>query len=256
MDNNRKFGKRIVVATPVGTLPMGGTNAISPVYALESTPSILKFNNNMHNQTKTDINVEEMLAFTVDNVLTNAEADTLISLTEELGYRSDAPGISTPPGMRQNKTVHWVSDPHLLNIIHSRIIKFLPKEIEGKKISPTLSHRLNFYRYDDGDVFNKHFDGGWPGYGLDGAGTSMIEWSGMHSQLTMLLYLNGKKDGVEGGKTVLYGKDNTSIEVTPEKGKALFFRHGQSSQSVLHVGAQVHGDTPKYVARINILYDN
>ena len=256
MENNRKFGKSIVVATPVGTLPMGGTNAVSPVYALEETPSLLHFTNNINNQKKTDINEEEMLAFTIDNVLSKEEANTLINLTEELGYRDDAPGISTPPGMRQNKTVHWVSDAHLLKVIYSRIINFLPKEIEGKKISSTLSNRLNFYRYDDGDVFNKHIDGGWPGYGLDDAGTSMVEWPGMLSQLTMLLYLNGEEDGVQGGKTILYGKDGATYEVTPKKGKALFFRHGHTHRSVLHVGAQVHGDTPKYVARINILYNN
>jgi hypothetical protein len=43
--------------------------------------------------------------------------------------------------------------------------------------------------------------------------------------------------------------------VTPRTGRALFFRHGSNRDSVLHAGDTLTGDVPKYVARINVMYD-
>ena len=42
----------------------------------------------------------------------------------------------------------------------------------------------------------------------------------------------------------------------PKKGSALFFRHGMGSGSVLHEGRPVVGPVAKYVARINVLYED
>lgn len=113
------------------------------------------------------------------------------------------------------------------------------------------------YRYDDEDVFNKHTDGDWPGYILNDQRTSMEEMdNNIRSCLTMLLYLNGPADGVQGGSTRLFYQDGDFIDVVPKKGSALFFRHGFGPSSVLHEGRTVTGSIPKYVARINILYCN
>lgn len=250
-----EFGSSIVVAKMHGSLPMGGVREDAPIYALEQLPKSLSFNTGaITNQNKQDIGLKDAIAFTVDNVVTEDEADTLIALTEMLGYRDDAPGIRTPPGMRQNKTVHWVSNEQLLKAIFTRISPHLPKEIDDKELSSRLSQRINFYKYEAGDVFNRHVDGGWPGYGLNHDGTSMVQWSGVHSKLTMLLYLNGKEEGIEGGETMLFGKHGDIAEVKPKKGLALFFRHGSSIDSIMHEGTEVKGATPKYVARINIMY--
>ncbi len=256
MNMNNIFGNPIVVASMQGSLPMGGAKISSPIYALENTPSFLDFSQSSSIPTsKVDIDLNDILAFSIDNVITQDEADLLISLTESLGYRDDAPGIQTPPGMRQNKTVHWVANESLLSAIYTRIKDFLPEYIDGKRLSPVLSHRINFYKYQEGDVFNRHIDGGWPGYGLNEDQTSMVQWEGMQSELTMLLYLNGIEDGIKGGSTKLYSKTGEAIEIQPTKGKSLFFRHGHSTESVLHEGSRVTGNTPKYVARINILYE-
>ena len=46
----------------------------------------------------------------------------------------------------------------------------------------------------------------------------MIEWDGYRSCLTMLLYLNGKEEGVQGGNTRLSRPDRTPTDVEPKKG--------------------------------------
>ena len=84
----------------------------------------------------------------------------------------------------------------------------------------------------------------------------MVEWTDCYSRLSLLLYLNGRGDGVQGGATRLYASNGTTVDVEPTKGSALVFRHGMGSGSVLHEGTQVIGDVPKFVARINVMYDN
>ena len=73
--------------------------------------------------------------------------------------------------------------------------------------------------------------------------------------ITMLLYLNGVEDGIEGGETLLLEKGQQRAAIPPKKGRALFFRHGHTSGSVLHSGARLLGETSKYVARINVMYE-
>ena len=188
-------------------------------------------------------------------MVTADEADAIISASERFGYRDEAPGISTPPGMRMNKSVHWVADDAMMVPIFQRIGHLLPANIDGAALHHRLSHRLNMYRYDADDVFNRHTDGDWPGYGLSDDRREMIEWSALRSCLTMILYLNGPEDGVQGGSTRLFTRDQHWVDVVPKKGSALFFRHGFGPHSVVHEGCRVSGTVSKYVARINVMYD-
>ena len=82
----------------------------------------------------------------------------------------------------------------------------------------------------------------------------MVQWPGLHSCLSMLLYLNGEEDGVEGGATRLFGRQGKVVDIAPRKGDALFFKHGFSIASVMHEGRPVTGAKPKYLARLNVLY--
>lgn len=157
-------------------------------------------------------------------------------------------------GMRQNRTVHWISDETLLGAIFDRISPHLPQVLDGSPLMPRLSHRINMYRYDDNDVFNLHTDGDWPGYGLSADTGQMVQWQGVYSKLTMLLYLNSHEDGIQGGETYLYDQGDLKHAIAPKKGRALFFRHGRERSSVLRGGARVTGTVSKYVARINVLY--
>ena len=245
-----------VVARMPGSLPMGGVVAHTPIHAFaEPAPALRLQTPAAQPCTRENINLAGLLAFEIRNVVSAAEADAIVQASELFGYREEAPGISTPPGMRMNKSVHWVADEALMIGIFDRIAHLLPQEIDGLKLYPRLSERINMYRYDDGDVFNRHTDGDWPGYGLSADRQTMVEWEGLRSCLTMLLYLNGPEDGVQGGNTRLYRMDRSAHDVTPQKGSALFFRHGFGPGSVLHLGCQVKGPVPKYVARINVMYE-
>lgn len=245
-----------IVSEMTGSLPMGGVVLDTPIYGVTPTPEYLLLQDaTIPAAQRVDVDVGGKLAFVIHHVVTVDDARRMIALTEQLGYRDEAPGIQTPPGMRMNKTVHWVSDEAFLRPMFARIGHLLPRVIDGKALFDGFSHRINMYKYDVGDVFNKHIDGGWPGYGMDERNERMVQWRGVHSQLTMLLYLNDPSDGVVGGDTVLYDDYGKTVTVTPQTGSALFFRHGHSLASVAHVGAKVLGATPKYVARINVLYE-
>jgi hypothetical protein len=245
-----------VVARLIGSLPMGGVVPDTPIHAFAQTPEALAFDpaTDLRPQRR-DIDLDGLLAFCIDPVVTADEADRIVAASEVFGYREEAPGIATPPGMRMNKSVHWVADDALLGPVFARIRHLLPPAIDGVPLHGSLSHRINMYRYDDQDVFNRHIDGDWPGYGLDEARRDMREWdAGPRSCLSMLLYLNGPEDGVIGGNTRLLGRDGRWTDVTPRKGAALFFRHGFSPESVIHIGDRVSGPVPKYLARINVMY--
>lgn len=229
---------------------------MTPVHAFVHTPTALQLQTPPPlTPQRQDIALGGLLAFVVDPLITAAEADAIVAASERMGFRDEAPGIATPPGMRMNKSVHWVADAALMGPLLQRMVHLLPPVLEGAPLYPSLSHRLNMYRYDDNDVFNIHTDGSWPGYSLSEDRRQMLEWPrNVESCLTMLLYLNGPEEGVQGGNTRLFRPDGSAVDVQPRKGAALFFRHGFGPQSVRHIGERVVGPVSKYVARINVMY--
>lgn len=245
----------VAVAHLPGSLPMGGVVPMTPVFAFKRPAERLALTPDPGLvPRRTDIELGGLLAFAIEDVLTAAEADRMVEASERFGYRDEAPGIATPPGMRMNKAVHWVADDAMMDAIFARIGHLLPPAIDGAALHPALSRRINMYRYDANDVFNLHTDGDWPGYGLSADRHEMVEWPQLRSRMSMLLYLNGPADGVQGGSTRLYRPDAGHVDVTPRKGSALFFRHGFGPHSVLHEGCRVQGAVAKYVARINVMY--
>lgn len=239
-----------------GSLPMGGTVPNTPIYRVNRQALELfdKTENMITGAKFSSLPLDNKLAFVIDNVLSTQECELIINITDQLGYRPEAPGIQTPPGMRMNQSVHWLSDAVVLETIFKRIASLLPATIDNRSLHPRLSQRMNFYKYMQNDVFNRHIDGAWPGYGFNADNTQMIQWPRVESMLTMLLYLNGHENGVEGGCTQIYS-DNQTLDIEPCTGRALFFRHGFGSDSVQHTGMQVTGVVAKYIARINVMYE-
>lgn len=254
---NDKAGKvdSFAVARLHGSLPMGGSVAGTPVHALRSGHPKFPLVEPSLQPTRNDIPLDGQIAFRVEDVLTSVECDEIVRVAEGLGFSEAAPGIATPPGMRMNKSCHWVTDGSLMDAIFARVGHLLPQQLDGDRLHPKLSHRMNMYKYDRNDVFNRHIDGSWPAYGLNEDTTQMVEWKGVHSKLSLLLYLNGVEDGVSGGSTELYSNAGRAHESKPKKGSALFFRHGHGSGSVMHKGNKVTSEVPKYVARINVMYE-
>ncbi len=248
-------GRRAVAYLP-GSLPSGGVVPMTPIHAFSSpAPALALPPQPALQPQRHDIALADLLAFVITDVVTADEADAIVAASEYFGFRDEAPGIATPPGMRMNKSVHWIADEALMDPMFQRIAHLLPASLAGAPLHGRLSQRLNMYRYDANDVFNRHTDGHWPGYGFGADRATMVEWSPeLRSGLTMLLYLNGPADGVQGGSTRLFRRDGRWVDVAPVKGSALFFRHGFGLDSVVHEGCRVTGNIPKYVARINVMF--
>jgi len=257
-----------------GSGPMGESKQDSVFHTLTEHPDSLSIGAlaNSEKIIRKDLDIGPGgLAFTISNILTREEADQLVALTESMGYSRFAPSIRTPPGMRQNKACHWFAPQEtvdkFLNPMFQRFQHLLPQTIdEGDQLYNGLSHRMAHYKYDSGDVFNKHTDGAWPGQSINENGDDIVSWDSVESKLSMLLYLSDDNDNDNinnensrnnGGATRLYRFDGGNpVDVIPKKGHALFFRHGFGSDSVLHAGMKLIGDKPKYVCRLNVLYED
>lgn len=201
------------------------------------------------------------LAFLVHRILTPAEANMVIEISEFCGFTEAAPDIATPLGMRVNLAVHWVAPRFWIDRLFQRLRPHLPQRVDGQRLLG-LSCRLNMYKYLQNMHFKPHVDGDWPAYSVDASDRLKMvihdRSTHGHSKLSMLLYLNDGTDGVLGGTTRLFPPRHLSMrsfEVEPAKGSALFFRHGTGADSVLHEGCPVLGERPKYVARINVMYE-
>lgn len=255
-----KMGVRVLKRTH-GVGQWGEQTSEASIFTLDPHPPELELGRQAVVPSRRDIDVGPgVLAFLINDILSSEECDILAAVTERMGYSTFAPEINTPPGMRQNRASHWVANEDtadaFLRPLFVRFKHLLPQEIDGEALCQDVSFRLDQYKYLKGDIFNRHTDGCWPGYGVSQSGNSIVEWDGAESKLSMLLYLNDENDGVQGGATRLFPFDKSidPVDVAPRKGSALFFRHGFGHDSVLHMGTQVRSGTPKYVARINILY--
>lgn len=213
---------------------------------------------------RTDIDLGPgRLAFYVDNVLSAAEADALAACAEAVleanGHSRLAPGINTPPGMRVNEAAHWYPSfeaaPKFLAPLFARISHLAPPELGGLPLYPGFSQKVAQFKYLEGDKFERHVDGLFPGQGANASGDGVEEWSGVQSGMSVLFYCNDKEsDGLDGGETRLWSADGSHhFDVVPRKGRALFFRRG-SHDAVLHAGLPVRGAVPKYMALINLAY--
>ena len=244
-----KFG---IATQDYGSLPDGGLEADTPIFFTNESFLIEQGAQPTFNK---DLSFELKIAFSIDDVLSFDECNKVINITENFGFRAAAPGIQTPPGMRQNTTVHWMANPADVAELYRRVSPFLPSEIEGKVSMECLSHRFNTYRYTDGQQFRPHLDGDWPGFSINSSLNRMEKWDRGRSMMSMLLYLNGSQDGLDGGETLLMNGSEIVHRVVPESGRALFFRHGIHPGSVMHAGAPVVGLIKKYVVRINVMYE-
>ncbi|KAI0709426.1 hypothetical protein C8Q76DRAFT_770254 [Earliella scabrosa] len=108
----------------------------------------------------------------------------------------------------------------------------------------SLNSNIRVYKYTAGQYFGAHYDDSV----RDPATGAKSEW-------TLLIYLTGAQDGVEGGETIFYkdqrGKPRESIVPPLTRGTALLHRHGQDC--LLHEGSPVLKGN-KYVLRSDLMF--
>ena len=166
----------------------------------------------------------------IPQFLTPAECAGLVARSEELGFAEA--GVATPSGaqllkgIRNNYRLEY-ADAVLAETLWQRVRAALPAEADGATPIGLYEH-FRFYRYDQGERFNKHKDG------------SIRVSEQVASRWTLLFYLN---DDFAGGAT-----EFEELTVFPQQGAALCFRH-----ELRHKGCAVTQGR-KYVLRTDILY--
>lgn len=100
------------------------------------------------------------------------------------------------------------------------------------------------YKYTSGQHFGPHYDD-----------SVKDPQTGAKSEWTLLIYLTGAEDGVQGGETLFYmdqkGKARETIVAPLTRGTALLHRHGH--ECLLHEGSQVTRGV-KYILRSDLMF--
>merc|ERR1712194_186397 len=85
----------------------------------------------------------------------------------------------------------------------------------GKRKPVGLNANIRIYQYMPGDVFGKHIDGS-------------NKVAGGRTEFTLLVYLMGEEEGLEGGETAFYEGGREILRVNPVAGNALLHQHGDA----------------------------
>jgi hypothetical protein len=194
-------------------------------------------------------------AFVLSNVLTPHECDQMRTLSEAMGYTTDAP-VSLGRHIRRNENCVWIADDTLWKPIWTRVARHMPAEVAGGRPAG-LNQRMRLYKYGVEDIFRLHTDGSWAGSAVDTRGKLVRDSYGDRwSQLTFLIYLD---DDYDGGETTFWVPDaahSSSGEmhsVSVPLGGVLCFFHGEHPLSPLHEGSLVTRGI-KRIVRSDVLY--
>ncbi|KZT26274.1 hypothetical protein NEOLEDRAFT_1241144 [Neolentinus lepideus HHB14362 ss-1] len=108
----------------------------------------------------------------------------------------------------------------------------------------SLNSNIRLYKYTANQYFGPHYDD-----------SVQDPQTGAKSEWTLLVYLSGVEDSVEGGETLFYkeqkGKPTQTVVPPLNRGTALLHRHGQ--ECMLHEGSPVRKGT-KYVLRSDLMF--
>ncbi|KAG6898252.1 hypothetical protein C0992_002266 [Termitomyces sp. T32_za158] len=157
---------------------------------------------------------------------------------ERLNYRFSL--TSVPFAQR----LHALLTPHLPSFPYPTSMKRTRKEDDPPRLPHSFNSNIRMYKYTPEQHFGKHYD--------DSVRDPI---SGAKSEWTLLIYLTGVEDGVEGGETLFYkderGKPQEVITAPLTRGTALLHRHGQ--ECMLHEGSKVIKGN-KYVLRSDLMF--
>ncbi|KAF9264773.1 hypothetical protein L218DRAFT_1025290 [Marasmius fiardii PR-910] len=179
------------------------------------------------------------------NILTVSECQAFVRLIDTL------PLELTPPKKRgEAERVNYrfsLQSTIFAEKLYSILLPHLPELDTGNGSShrpASCNSNIRLYKYTPAQFFGAHYDDSV----LDPVTGTKSEW-------TVLLYLTGVEDGVEGGETIFYKsekkKQNETIAAPLTRGTALLHRHGQ--QCLFHEGSRVTKGI-KYVLRSDLMF--
>ncbi|KAI0692399.1 hypothetical protein BC835DRAFT_1277776 [Cytidiella melzeri] len=157
---------------------------------------------------------------------------------ERVNYRISI----TSPEFAQN--LYDVLSPHLPSFPPPSSVSRRPAAVSGQRAIHSLNTNIRLYKYTAGQYFGPHYD--------DSVRDVV---TGAKSEWTLLIYLTGAQDGVQGGETIFYqdhrGKPREAVSAPLSRGTALLHRHG--NECLLHEGSPVLTGT-KYVLRSDLMF--
>ncbi len=181
----------------------------------------------------------------INNFITESRCQSLIDMSERLGYQEADISYSTGAVMNKdyrNNSRCLCRDESIRQELEALIMPHVRMSLttikEGGVLHTNnflrLSGNFRFYKYVTGEEFKRHRDGNQ----LEEGGVSLV---------TVLIYLNDVSDG---GETNLCDRILESpVLVKPETGKLLIFDH-----SILHSGLPLNSGV-KYVLRTDLIYN-
>ncbi|KAF9227603.1 hypothetical protein BS17DRAFT_725926 [Gyrodon lividus] len=158
---------------------------------------------------------------------------------ERVNYRFSVTSVSFAGKL------HSLLLPHLPSLPHPPSVRRPVYSVQ-----PRLPHLCNsnirMYKYTPSQHFGPHYDESVK----DPATGAKSEW-------TLLIYLSGVEDGIEGGETLFHkderGRPCETIVAPLARGTALLHRHG--NECLLHEGSLVRKGT-KYILRSDLMFMN
>lgn len=202
-------------------------------------------------------------AYQLLNVLSDAECEAFMALSERIGYIPDA-AVSLPRAIRHNDSVTWVVDEDTDSLIWQRVAT-LAQDWDGifaEREAVGLNARFRFYRYSKDDFFASHTDGDWPGSRVLDELLVTNAYPDRYSCMSFLIFLN---DDFEGGATrfLVNGADPgqparrdddiQALDVRTPHGGVLCFPHGMHPLQCVHSSEPVAAGT-KYIVRTDLLF--
>lgn len=202
-------------------------------------------------------------AFQLQDVLSDAECEAFMALSERIGYIPDA-AVSLPRAIRHNDSVTWVVDEDTDGLIWRRVAT-LAQDWDGifdGREAVGLNARFRFYRYGQNDFFASHTDGDWPGSRVLDELLVTNAYPDRYSCMTVLIFLN---DDFEGGATRFLVNaanpgqparredDIQTLDVRTPRGSVLCFPHGTHPLQCVHSSEPITAGT-KYIIRTDLLF--
>ncbi len=202
-------------------------------------------------------------AYQLRNVLSDAECEAFMALSERMGYIPDA-AVSLPRAIRHNDSVTWVVDEDTDGLLWRRVATLCQDwdNLFNGREAVGLNARFRFYRYGPGDFFQAHTDGDWPGSRVIDELLVPNAYPDRYSCMTFLVLLNDDFEGgatrflvnaADPGRPARREDDVQAVDVFTPRGGVLCFPHGMHPLQCVHSSEPLTAGT-KYIIRTDLLF--
>eukprot|EP01103_Thecamoeba_quadrilineata_P013029 TRINITY_DN34_c0_g1_i1.p1 TRINITY_DN34_c0_g1~~TRINITY_DN34_c0_g1_i1.p1 ORF type:complete len:608 (-),score=134.43 TRINITY_DN34_c0_g1_i1:78-1853(-) len=202
-------------------------------------------NNNTQRKLEEEVEREKRVVlgervFTVEDVLNKKECEGLVDQSEGRGFHRN---LKDKKSLDQRLRNDFYDDD-LSSVLFNRLRSSLPQHLSNGRTLHSVRNKFRLLRYNPGDKFDYHVDGGF----LQRNGKD----KGISSVYTILIYLSDlSSTGLVGGETVFCELPGLAplTKIEPKMGRALLFKQKHTK----HSGAPVIEGT-KYLLQGMVLY--